>query len=263
MITATPTMIHAVPAVVVGRRTFDVIFPLHGWTYPPELPGVVFTRRPLPTNVPPLVRGMSNVDEIAREFPDAFVDGGAMTIAAFMRAGHISDAEIFTMPVILGSGVRLFQPGPVITGRWDLLETRAFPCGTVKATYRISREGLSRRAQGALDDHVATTDAFPLAARAPWIGRYRHIDVAPLGPDPRASIRHASMGAAIVRVDQPNDAHWFSFIHWRQACASRFPGCADPPSLLRGEGRRGELDKRPVRRAARRRSYWHYASHGR
>ena len=141
-------MIRVAPAVVVGRRTFDVIFPIHGWTYPPELPGVVFTRRPLPTNAPPQVRAMSDVDEIAREFPDAFVDGGAMTIAAFMRAGHVSEAEIFTMPLFLGSGVRLFPSGPAISWRWDLLDTRSFPCGTVKATYRLSREGRADALKG-------------------------------------------------------------------------------------------------------------------
>lgn len=47
------------------------------------------------------------------------------------------------------------------------------------------------------------------------------------------------------------------------ACASRLRGCAGSPSLIRGEGRWQQLAARPVRRSARGRTYWGYASRGR
>ncbi|MFN3891267.1 MAG: dihydrofolate reductase family protein [Beijerinckiaceae bacterium] len=141
-------MIRSISSVVVGRRTFDVIFPDHGWMYPAHVSGVVFTRRPLPENAPAQVRAMSDCDVIARDFPDAFIDGGATTIAAFMWAGHVTQAEIFTLPVLLGSGVRLFPRGPTSNTRWDLIDARTFPCGTVKTRYRLQREASSAAVKG-------------------------------------------------------------------------------------------------------------------
>jgi dihydrofolate reductase len=130
-------MIAKVPAVVLGRRTFDAIFPKHGWTYPEGMPGIVVTNRPLPDGLPDNVTAQSDIDVVARRFPGAFIDGGAMTIAAFLARGHVRDADIFTLPVLLGRGTRLFK-GLQAPGRsWRLASVRSYPCGTVRSTYAI------------------------------------------------------------------------------------------------------------------------------
>jgi dihydrofolate reductase len=130
-------MIAAVPAVVLGRRTFDAIFPKHGWTYPEGLPGIVVTNRPLPDGLPGFVTAQSDIDAIAGRFRGAFIDGGAKTIAAFLARGHITDADIFTLPILLGNGTRLFA-GLQAPGRpWRLASVRSYPCGTVRTSYTI------------------------------------------------------------------------------------------------------------------------------
>lgn len=130
-------MLAEVDTVVVGRRTFDRIFPQYGWPYPPRLNGVVLTRRPLPAELPPNVTGHHDPREIAALAPEAFVDGGARTIAAFIELGVVRRATIFTLPVHIGRGVRLFPERAPCAGRWDLVASRAYACGTIAAEYRI------------------------------------------------------------------------------------------------------------------------------
>jgi dihydrofolate reductase len=124
-------------AVVLGRRTFDRIFPTYGWTYPDGMPGCVMTHRSLPSGVPSQVTPMQDVDRVAEAFPGAFVDGGAKTIAQFLAAGHIRTAEIFTLPVRIGAGVKLFVESVPLGEVWDLMEVRALPKGMLYARYDI------------------------------------------------------------------------------------------------------------------------------
>ncbi|MCB2100539.1 MAG: dihydrofolate reductase family protein [Rhodobacterales bacterium] len=127
--------IKTVDSVVIGRRTFDAIYPRHGWTYPSRLPGVVVTSRPLPKDLPTNVIGSTDLNGIALTFRDAFLDGGAMTIRSFLGRGLITSARIFTLPIFLGAGTRLFPDGPCPPGPWTFHQSRSFPCGTVMHHY--------------------------------------------------------------------------------------------------------------------------------
>ena len=131
-------LLKSVTAVVIGRRTFDVIYPQYGWTYPAQLNGVVLTNRPLPEDAPENVVASNDIHLIAAKHPDAFVDGGPRTIAQFLKAGYVRQAEIFTLPVFLGRGIRLFDALDLPQCRWELITTRSFPCGTVGNTYSIT-----------------------------------------------------------------------------------------------------------------------------
>ena len=64
----------------------------------------------------------------------AYVDGGAV-VSSFLAAGLLDDLTISIVPVLLGSGIRLFQGG---LGEIPLhLESvRPFPSGLVQARYR-------------------------------------------------------------------------------------------------------------------------------
>jgi dihydrofolate reductase len=128
--------IKTVDAIVMGRRTFDVIYSDHGWTYPPELPGVVVTSRPLPEDVPNHVNGSANIDRIAEEYSNAFVDGGGQVVRAFCERNLIREAHIFTLPVLLGDGIPLFAPGKLATQTWQLVDVKAFPDGSVLHHYK-------------------------------------------------------------------------------------------------------------------------------
>lgn len=132
--------IAGVDAVVMGRTTFDWLYPKHGWTYPPELPGIVMTSRPLPAGVPSQVAAATDPAAVARRYPNAYLDGGGETIRAFLEAGLISEARIFTLPILLGRGVRLFPSGTTTIRRWKLLDVKTYPCGTVCHRYATTPE---------------------------------------------------------------------------------------------------------------------------
>ncbi len=130
-------------AVALGRTTFDRIFPTYGWTYPTGLTGRVITRRPLPEGLPDNVRAASSVAEAASAGTAVFLDGGASVIRQALDQGLVQEAQIFTLPIRIGAGTRLFSDGAPVAERWTLLEARSFPCGTTGASYRIGGAPLS------------------------------------------------------------------------------------------------------------------------
>jgi len=127
--------LESVDAVVLGRRTFDVIYPKYGWTYPRHLPGVVMSSRPLPADVPDCVSVATDARAVAAMHPNAYIDGGAGTIRDFMRIGAITEARIFTLPVMIGSGVRLFETAPGLTVEWRLEASKVHAAGVVECRY--------------------------------------------------------------------------------------------------------------------------------
>ncbi len=125
----------SVDAVVLGRRTFDVIYPKYGWTYPTRLPGVVMTSRPLPAGTPTQVVTASDPRAVAARYPNGYVDGGAGTIRDFLKIDAITDARIFTLPIMIGSGVRLFSEAPGFTLKWRLDSSTIHAAGVVENRY--------------------------------------------------------------------------------------------------------------------------------
>ncbi len=95
------------------------------------------TTRPLPPDTPPQVTAATDAGAVARRFPQAFIDGGAQTIRGFLDLGLVTEARIFTLPIRIGAGVRLFAAGPTLAENWRLVGVRAFPCGTVGSHYRL------------------------------------------------------------------------------------------------------------------------------
>ncbi len=102
-----------VGAMLMGRRTYDVVRRMGGEWYYGTTPVLVATSRPLEP-VAPTVRAVSGeitslLDEALRvaDGKDVYVDGGA-TIRAALDAGRVDDAVITVVPVVLGAGRSLF-----------------------------------------------------------------------------------------------------------------------------------------------------------
>ncbi len=128
--------IAGVDGIVMGRNTFDSFYDAHGWPYPPELRTMILTHRPLPRGVPEQIRASEDIATVQAEFPDAYVDGGFI-INQFLARGAIREARIFTLPILLGTGIRLFPEGVSGVERWQLLGSKAYPCGTVENHFAI------------------------------------------------------------------------------------------------------------------------------
>ncbi len=71
---------------------------------------------------------------VAVRYSDAYVDG-ELTIRACADLGLITEARTFTLPVLLGTGIRLFPDGIPQNQSWPLVDVSRFPCGTVLSRY--------------------------------------------------------------------------------------------------------------------------------
>ena len=99
-------------AIIMGRRTYDVVegFGID-WPYG-ETPVFVATSRPLETDEPTVrsVRGTpAEILACVHEVTDGgvYVDGGDV-IRQFLDAGLINEATITVIPIDIGEGVPLF-----------------------------------------------------------------------------------------------------------------------------------------------------------
>lgn len=134
----------AVDVLVMGRNTFELVLGFPEWPYGDKRL-IVLTSRPLalPPTLPPTV-------SVSNETPAAltarlagegvrriYVDGG-ITIQRFLAAGLIDDLTVTTVPVLLGSGRRLFGALAADVAL-ELVASRAYPFGFVQSSYRVRR----------------------------------------------------------------------------------------------------------------------------
>jgi len=133
-----------VDALVIGRKTYEVVLPFPKWPYG-ATPVFVLSTRPLApapegASVEPLSGSPAEIFALvsARGFQHVYVDGGE-TVQRFLRAGLIHRLVITRVPVLIGAGIPLF--GPVDA---DILlthlSTRTLSGGAVQSEYRIGSQ---------------------------------------------------------------------------------------------------------------------------
>jgi dihydrofolate reductase len=133
-----------VDALVMGRRTYEVVVAFNAWPYG-TTPVIVLSSRPeiLPAPEGSVVEHMSGTPaEVvgrleARGLSHLYVDG-AQTIQQFLRAGLITRLVVSHVPVLIGSGISLFGPLPGDV-RLTHVNTREFPGGMVQSEYMVMR----------------------------------------------------------------------------------------------------------------------------
>lgn len=103
----------SVDALILGRNSYDVVLGFPEWYYPGKR-CIVLTHRPTESrhgeeffsgDVDALVQRLGE-DGVRR----IYVDGGQV-IQQFLHAGLIDDLTISVIPILLGSGIRLFAGG--------------------------------------------------------------------------------------------------------------------------------------------------------
>jgi dihydrofolate reductase len=134
----------SIGAILMGRRTYDVVAGFDGpWPYG-DIPLLVATTRPL-GEARPTVRGGSGPIEAlvaeARQLAgerDVYLDGGALFRAAF-DADLVDTLTVTVAPVVLGGGRPLFAATPARYGprRLRLLGSRAIGGGMVQSRYAL------------------------------------------------------------------------------------------------------------------------------
>lgn len=138
-----------VDGVVMGRGSYENVLTFGEWPY--EKPVVVMSRTLSQRDIPSDLQTKVSLTDLeptrlmrslaAEGWSRAYVDGG-LVVQSFLREGLIAEMTIATVPVLIGSGRRLF-------GELDadielaLVSSRSFASGLVQSHYRVEHE-LSR-----------------------------------------------------------------------------------------------------------------------
>jgi len=134
----------SVGAMLMGRRTFDVVSRFEGeWPYG-ETPVLVATSRPLETqreNVNAVSGSIENMVETARRAAGAksvYIDGGAL-IRSALDAGLVDDITVTVIPKVLGTGIPLFA-GTSQQHDLELVSATELGGGLAELRYRPRRQ---------------------------------------------------------------------------------------------------------------------------
>lgn len=126
-------------ALLMGRRTYDVVRGFDSWPYG-DKPVFVATTRPSEA-VAPSVRFVSGtprelLDAVAAEIGDrnVYLDGGAL-IRAFLDEGLVDELTVTLQPTVLGAGVPLFA-GVRRRRSFELLSAVPYASGLVQLRLR-------------------------------------------------------------------------------------------------------------------------------
>jgi dihydrofolate reductase len=131
----------SIGTVLMGRKTYEQVLGFGDWPYK-EKKSYVFTRQKGP------MRRESNVEFISedvREFvhqlkgrteEDIWLVGGSQLIKAFIEENLVQDLIIFVVPIVLGSGIPLFDRiGKEI--RFRTLRVERYENGLVRMEYEV------------------------------------------------------------------------------------------------------------------------------
>jgi dihydrofolate reductase len=125
-----------VDALVIGRRTYEVVLGFPDWPYAGKRVIVCTSRPASPAHGEELWSGSPRAlaERLDREgVGRVYLDGGAL-ICSFLREGLVDDLTLNLIPVLLGAGVPLFAGGlPEVPLR--LVEARPFSSGLVRLRY--------------------------------------------------------------------------------------------------------------------------------
>lgn len=134
-----PEFIASIGALVMGRRTYDVVRSLAPWPYG-ELPTTVVTSRPMP-DAPPGVttdRGHDLPGLVRRllRHGRVWLVGGGVLARTFLAAGLLDEVDLTVTPHVLGGGVPLWGPG---TGahRLQMASVGDVGAGALRVRYRV------------------------------------------------------------------------------------------------------------------------------
>lgn len=134
--------VESMDALVMGRRTYDVIAGEADWPYLGRPVHVLSAT--LATDADPRItvhgsfeEGVAALD--AAGYGRVYVDGGR-TVRTFLAAGLVDELTLSRVPVLIGQGATLFGPLP---GDVDLehVRTNVLGGGMVQSTYRVGKNG--------------------------------------------------------------------------------------------------------------------------
>jgi dihydrofolate reductase len=133
--------IATVDAIVIGRKTFEIVLAMESWPYADKRV-VVLSSRPVDlSKAGGVVEQLGGAPEeivaklAATGARHLYVDGG-ITVQRFLRAGLVQRLVITRVPVLIGEGIPLFGALPRDI-RLQHVATRHYPSGLVQSEYNV------------------------------------------------------------------------------------------------------------------------------
>ncbi len=130
--------------IVMGRGSYEKVLTFDTWFY--DRPVVVLSEQLAGTPVPEALKGKLRFSNLApgdlmaeldgQGVHRVYVDGGQL-VQSFLRDGLVADMVITTVPVLIGSGRRLFGALQQDIDL-ELVSSCSFPSGLVQSTYRLT-----------------------------------------------------------------------------------------------------------------------------
>ncbi|AKB76572.1 Dihydrofolate reductase [Methanosarcina horonobensis HB-1 = JCM 15518] len=131
----------SIGTVLMGRKTYEQVLGFGDWPYG-EKKTYVFTRQKEPLHREKNVEFVSeDVGEFVRRLKentdeDIWLVGGSQLIKVFLEEDLVDDMIVFVVPIILGSGISLFDRiGKEF--RLKIVDTERYESGLVKLKYEI------------------------------------------------------------------------------------------------------------------------------
>ena len=126
-----------VDALVIGRNTYDAVIGFTPYPYSGKRVIVLTTRFTEAQHGESFYNGSLEplLETLALEGVERIYLDGGNAVRQGLEAGVVNDLTISTLPIILGSGIKLFERG-MPRSRWTLTSSRSFDSGLVQATYQ-------------------------------------------------------------------------------------------------------------------------------
>ena len=115
-----------VDAILMGRKTYDLVRGFGDWPYPGK-PTIVMTTRPLHDAPHGVQTRSGEMSEIAAElekrgYRRVWIEGGGQVVRSMIAIGKLDVLEMAVIPIVLGEGIPLFPEGT------DELKLRLLGC---------------------------------------------------------------------------------------------------------------------------------------
>lgn len=132
--------IATIGTVVMGRKTYDQARGFEAWPYAGKRT-IVLTSRPLDPPHPEVETRAGGIDALCDALKtesrgDIWLVGGSSVTRQFLDAGRVDRIELYVIPILLGSGIRLFMDSPTAQSA-RLRDATSLAGGVVRLIYDL------------------------------------------------------------------------------------------------------------------------------
>lgn len=126
-----------IDALIMGSATYEQVLGFGDWAYPGKL-SYILTSRSLETDRSDVVF-ISDIETALedirrRSFKRVWIVGGGKVASSFMARGLVDEYILTLIPIILGTGISLYQAVP--EQKLNLVKTKSYASGAVELHYK-------------------------------------------------------------------------------------------------------------------------------